>query len=65
MAKSKRKSVGTLVVQSKVKDYVREGGFRVGGDFVDALSEEIEILLDAAMDRAATNKRQTLRAGDL
>lgn len=64
--KSKSKSSGEmLVVQSKVKEYIRSKGMRTGGDFADALSEEVEILIDNAIDRTETNKRQTVMAGDL
>lgn len=63
--KGKKKTGDVLVVQSKVKDYVRGKDFRVSADFMDALSDEVEDLLDAAMDRADTNKRKTLYAGDL
>ena len=65
MAKSKSKSVGTLVVQSHVKEYARAKNFRVGGDFIDALSEEVEGMIDDAIERAETNGRSTIRAGDL
>lgn len=63
--KGKSKSVGTLVVTARVKEYIRSKDFRTGGDFIDALSDEVEIILDNAMDRADTNGRTTLRAGDL
>jgi histone H3/H4 len=66
MAKrSKKKSGEILVVQSKVKDYIRDKGFRTSAEFVEALSEEVEILIDHAIDRAGTNKRQTVYGGDL
>lgn len=70
MAKRKRKSSSKksgeiLVVQSKVKDYIRSKDFRTSSEFIDALSEEVEVLIDHAIDRAETNKRQTLFAGDL
>lgn len=64
MAK-KKKSDRMLVVQSAVRDHVRDKGMRVGSDFLDRLSEEVEGLVDRAMDRAEDNKRQTLYAGDL
>lgn len=63
--KGKKKSAEMLVVQSKAKDYVRDKGFRVSGEFMEALSDEVADMLDAAMDRADTNKRKTLYAGDL
>lgn len=66
MAKRKsKKSYGTLVIQSKVKDMARDEKFRVGGDFIEGLSDRVEDLVNDAMDRAETNGRATLRAGDL
>lgn len=62
---SSKKSFGTLVVTSKVKDYIRNKDFRTGGDFIEALSEEVETMIDNAIDRADTNGRSTLKAGDL
>lgn len=61
----RRRKGEMLVVQSKVKDLARRKNFRVGSDFIDALSEEVENIVRTAMDRAQTNGRSTLRAGDL
>ena len=64
--RSKKKSSGdVLVVQSKVKDFIRAKGMRTGSDFIDALSDEVEVLIENAIGRAETNKRQTLFEGDL
>jgi hypothetical protein len=54
-----------LIIQSKVKEYAQGKGVRVAGDFADALSEEVEVLVDAAIRRAKDNGRQTIRGGDL
>jgi histone H3/H4 len=59
------KSGEILVIQSKVKEYAQSKGVRVGGDFAEALSEEVEILVDKAIERAKDNGRQTIRGGDL
>lgn len=63
--RSKGKSAGTLVVASKVREYVRSKNFRVAGDFIDKLSDEIEAILDTAIDRADDNGRATIRGSDL
>lgn len=66
--RKKKKSSGgddVLVVQSRVKDFIRDKGFRTGSDFVDALSDEVQVLIENAIGRAETNKRQTLYEGDL
>lgn len=55
----------TLVIQSKVKDHARDKGARVSGDFIDELSREVEHLVNRAIERAQSNGRNTIRAGDL
>jgi histone H3/H4 len=52
-----------LVVKSAVKAQLK--GFRVSGDFFDALDKHIAETLKCAMARAKANGRKTLRAADL
>lgn len=55
-----------LVVVSKVKGMVKEAGFRTGGDFIDALSNRVSQIVQAAIDKVkAENKKKTLGAEDL
>ncbi|MFA5138961.1 MAG: hypothetical protein WC728_06980 [Elusimicrobiota bacterium] len=55
-----------LVVVSKVKNMVKEAGFRTGGDFIDALSNRVSQIVQAAIDKVkAENKKKTLGAEDL
>jgi hypothetical protein len=54
-----------LLVQSKVKDYVREQDLNVAGDLLDALNVEVYTLLDKAGKRAKENGRKTARASDV
>ncbi|MBM4043904.1 MAG: hypothetical protein FJ279_02210 [Planctomycetes bacterium] len=55
-----------LVVQSKVKDYIKKkGDCRTSGDAVDALSKAVEKILDAAIARCKDNGRQTVKASDI
>jgi len=61
----KRNPGETLVVASKVKDYIKSKGMRASADIVDALSEKIRYKIDKAVVRAKANKRQTLRAEDI
>ena len=53
--KKKKSSGEVLVVQARVKDFIRDKGFRTGSDFVDALSDEVEVLIENAIGRAETN----------
>ncbi|MBS3167812.1 DUF1931 domain-containing protein [Candidatus Woesearchaeota archaeon] len=52
-----------LVVRSKIKDVAK--GMNVAGDFADALSEKVEMLIKDACRRAKENKRSTIQPRDL
>jgi hypothetical protein len=62
---SKKKDREIVVVGSKVKDVVRSAGLRSDGDLVQAVSEKVHDLLEAAIARAQGNKRGTVRPYDL
>ncbi len=64
MAKSK-KPREIVVVGSKTKDIVREAGLRSDGELVQAVSEKVHDMLEAAIARAQGNKRGTVRPYDL
>lgn len=52
-----------LIVKAKIKDVAK--GFNVAGDFADALSEKVELLIKDACKRAEANNRKTVMAKDL
>ncbi|MBS3149307.1 DUF1931 domain-containing protein [Candidatus Woesearchaeota archaeon] len=53
----------SLIVRSKVKDYVKD--MNVSGDFADALSKVCEDLIAKACKRAEDNGRKTVQSRDL
>ena len=53
----------TLVVRSKIKDFVK--GMNVAGDFAEGLSKKVEQLINDAIKRAEANGRKTVQARDL
>jgi len=56
----------SLVVVSKVKAMVKAQGLRTGGDFIDALSNRIQQIVQAAIEKVGNEgKRKTLGADDL
>jgi len=56
----------TLVVVSKVKKLVKEAGYRTGGDYIDGLSNKIDQLVKASIEKVkADGKKKTLGAEDL
>ncbi len=69
MAKSKKagkkKAREVVVVGSKVKDVVRNAGLRSDGELVQSVSDKVHDLLEAAIARAQSNKRGTVRPHDL
>ena len=62
MAKKKREP---LVVASKVKAYVKEQKMMSSSEAIEALSEHVYNILDAAVARAKANRRSTVKAQDL
>lgn len=62
---AKKKAREVVVVGSKVKDVIRNAGLRSDGDLVQAVSEKVHDLLEAAIERAQSNKRGTVRPYDL
>ena len=55
-----------LVVVSKVKKMVKDAGYRTGGDYVDALSNKINAIVQASVEKIkADGKKKTLGAEDL
>jgi len=71
MAKAKKAPKTTkppreiVVVGSKVKDVIRTAGLRSDGELIQAVSDKVHELLEAAIARAAGNKRGTVRPYDL
>ncbi len=62
---AKKKPLEMLVVQSKVKEYIKSAEMMCASDLIDALNEEIARLLDKAVERAKENNRKTARASDI
>jgi len=61
---SKNREV-VLIVGSKVKDVVRDAGLQSSGELVEAVSNKVYDLVEAACGRAKENGRKTVRAHDL
>lgn len=55
----------TMVVVSKVKEYIKEKGMQTSETAVDALSDAVRELLDKAVNRAKDNGRQTIKDRDI
>lgn len=54
-----------LVVGSKVKETVKGHGYRMAGDFGEALNLKVHAIVAAAVARCAANNRGTVRPQDL
>ena len=55
----------SLVVTSKIKEHIKKSKMNTAGDFVEALDKQIVCILDSAINRAKSNGRKTVRAGDV
>lgn len=53
------------VVESRVKEQIKQAEMNCASDLCDALDKKIEQVLNEAIARAKTNDRKTVRAGDL
>ena len=53
------------VVKSKVRDYIRKKKMSFGGDAADALSKEVQRIVDRAVERAKANRRSTIKGRDI
>ena len=54
------------VVVSKIKNKVKEAGFRTGKDYSDALSVKVEAMVNASIEKVKLDgKKKTLGAEDL
>lgn len=64
--KAAKKPTEILIVQSKVRDYIKgQGDFNIAGDVMEALSGRVGRLLDDAVRRAKDNGRKTVKGRDV
>ena len=54
-----------LVVQSKVKEFIKSKGCQTSATAIDALSKRVKELLNEAVERAKSNNRSTVKDRDL
>ncbi len=62
MAKKKRDS---LVVASKIKAYIKSKNMMTSSDALEAISDRVYCMLDAAIERTKENRRSTVKPQDL
>ena len=63
--KSEKKETGLLIVQSKVRELIRQKEKRVSDEFISALSEHVVHTIERAVQRCTANGRSTLRPEDI
>ena len=61
MAKKKE----SLIVASKVKAYIKSKKMMTSSDALEAISDQVYSMLDAAITRTKANRRSTVKAQDL
>jgi histone H3/H4 len=62
--KSKGGKIETVIVQSKMKDYLRGKGVNVSSDVLEALNAVVHHMMDKAIHRTKENGRKTVRGYD-
>ena len=55
----------SLVVKSKMKEYIKGKGCNSAGGLADALTGAIKEILDKAINRAKANGRKTVQEKDI
>ncbi|MFH1131008.1 MAG: hypothetical protein V1754_06715 [Pseudomonadota bacterium] len=68
MTKAKAKKTTereSLIVTSKVKEFIKERGLQSSADVVPALNNKIYEILEQASERTTNNGRATVRPHDL
>jgi len=64
-AAKKASNKDVLVVASKVKAYIRSKGMMCSSESIPATSDRIYCMIDKAAERAAANRRSTVKPQDL
>ncbi len=54
-----------LVVASKVKAYIKSKNMMTSSDALEAISDRVYCILDAAIERTKANRRSTVKPQDL
>ncbi len=55
----------SLVVASKIKAYIKSKKMMTSSDALEAISDKVYCILDAAIVRTQANRRSTVKAQDL
>ncbi len=63
--KKKKAPRAMLIVQSKVKEYIKSHEMMCSSELLDAVNEHVHEALDAAVSRAKDNGRKTARPYDV
>ena len=63
-AKKKASATPTVIVGTKVKEYVKGHGCKNSSEVLEAANAALLEILDKACARAGSNKRSTVRAQD-
>ena len=54
-----------LVVQSKIREMIKGKGCSTSADAIDALSAEVERIVNKAVERTKGNGRKTVKGSDI
>ena len=54
-----------MIMNTKLKEYIKGKGYKSSGDLVEKLEEDLMVVLDRACERAEENQRKTVTPRDL
>ena len=60
-----KKQKESLVVASKVKAYIKSKKMMTSSDALEAISDKVYSMLDAATERTKANRRSTVKPQDI
>ncbi|HET9886398.1 MAG TPA: hypothetical protein VFR10_02705 [bacterium] len=55
----------TLVIQSKIRDLIKAQDCSTSAEAIDAISAEVERLVQKAVERTKANGRKTVKSSDI
>ena len=55
----------SLIVASKVKAYIKSKKMMTSSEAIGAISQKVQCMLDAAIERTKANRRSTVKPQDL
>ena len=63
--KAEEKATLTMIMETRMKEYIKLAGMHSTSDMADAVNAQVAIILDGAIRRCKANNRSTVQPKDL